>query len=76
MPYERRKHLGFIMDVNFDKICVLCDKYCVRNDKYVSIIIKIKCVNSNNIDNISDIYDKFNFTTSYTLSTGRFRCGI
>jgi hypothetical protein len=42
---------------------VFCGKYCVRSDKCVSIIVKIKCVNS---DNISDIYDKLNFTTKYT----------
>ena len=34
------------------------------NDKYVSIIIKLKSVNS---DNINDIYDKLNFTTNYIL---------
>jgi hypothetical protein len=32
----------------------------------MSIVIKIKCVNSNNI---SDICNKFNFTTNYTYFT-------
>jgi hypothetical protein len=41
---------------------VFCDKCCVRSDKCVSIIIKIKYVN---FDNISDICDKFYFTTIY-----------
>ena len=31
--------------VNFDKIYVFCDKYCVCIDKCVFIIVKIKCVN-------------------------------
>ncbi len=37
--------------VDFYKICVFCDKCCIYNDKYLFIVIKIKCVNS---DNISD----------------------
>ena len=45
--------------VDFDKICVFCGKSCVRIDKCVFIVVKIKCVNS---DKISDIYDKVNFT--------------
>jgi hypothetical protein len=44
--------------VDFDKICVLCGKCCVYVDKYVFIVIKIKCVNSSRI---SDICDKINF---------------
>ena len=51
--------------VDFDKICVFCGKSCVRINKYVFIVVKIKCVNS---DRISDIYDKINFTIKlYTL---------
>ena len=38
---------------------MFCGKSCVRIDKYVFIIIKIKYMNSNKI---SDIYDKVNFT--------------
>jgi hypothetical protein len=45
---------------------VFCGKYCFRSDKYVSIVVKIKYVNSGNI---SDICDKLNFTTSYTHFT-------
>ena len=35
--------------VDFDKIYVFCGKCCVLSDKCVSIIVKIKCVNSGNI---------------------------
>ena len=42
------------------------NKYCVRIDKYVFIVVKIKCVNSSRI---SDICDKINFTTNYTHFT-------
>jgi hypothetical protein len=52
--------------VDFDKICVFYGKCCVRIDKCVFIIIKIKCVN---FDRISDICDKINFTTNYTHFT-------
>jgi hypothetical protein len=52
--------------VDFDKICVFCGKCCVRIDKCVFIIIKIKCVNSGRINNI---YDKVNFITNYTHFT-------
>ena len=45
--------------VDFDKICVFCDK-CVF------IVMKIKYVNSSRI---SDICDKVNFTTNYTYFT-------
>jgi hypothetical protein len=45
---------------NFNKICVFCDKCYVCIDKYVFIVIKIKCVNSGRI---CDICDKVNFTT-------------
>ncbi len=41
-------------------------KCCVRSDICVSIIVKIKYVNS---DNISDICDKLNITTNYTHFT-------
>jgi hypothetical protein len=51
------------IDVDFDKICMFYDKICISNDKYVFIIVKIKYMN---FDNISDIYDKLNFTTYYT----------
>ena len=43
--------------VDFDKICVFCSKCCVCSDKYVSIVIKIKCAN---FGNTSDICNKFN----------------
>ena len=46
--------------VDFDKICVFCGKCCIRIDKCVFIIVKIKCVNSCKINNIGD---KVNFTT-------------
>ncbi len=52
--------------VDFNKICAFCGKWSVRSDKCVSIIVKIKCVNA---DNINDICDKLNFTTSYTPLT-------
>ena len=45
---------------------MFCDKYCVRIDKYVFIIEKIKCVNS---CGISDICDKVNFIINYTYFT-------
>ena len=31
--------------VDFDKICVFYGKCCVRIDKCVFIVVKIKCVN-------------------------------
>ena len=40
--------------IDFDRIYMFCDKFCVRNDKFVSIIIKIKCINSGNINDICD----------------------
>ena len=54
---------GYGISVNFDKICMFCDKYCVRIDKCVFIIVKIKCMNS---DKICNICVKVNFTTNYT----------
>jgi hypothetical protein len=56
------KHLGPATwtSVDFDIICEFYGKYCVRINKCVFIIIKIKYVNS---DGISDICDKINFTT-------------
>jgi hypothetical protein len=39
---------------------VFCGKCCVRIDKIMFIVVKIKCVNSGRI---CDIYDKVNFTT-------------
>ena len=56
------KHFGPTMgtSVDFDKIYVFCGKYCIRIDKYVLIVVKIKCVN---LGKISDICDKVNFTT-------------
>ena len=45
---------------------VSCGKCCVRIDKCVFIIVKIKCVN---FDKISDICDKVNFITNYTHYT-------
>jgi hypothetical protein len=53
----RSRHRTF---VDFDKICVFCGKYCVRIDKCVFIIIKIKDVN---FGRICDICDKVNFIT-------------
>ena len=52
--------------VDFDKIYVFRGKYYVIRNKYVSIIVKIKCVNSNNI---TDICNKHNFTINYTYFT-------
>ena len=37
--------------------------FCVSSDKYVSIVIKIKYINS---DNMSNIYDKLKFIINYT----------
>ena len=51
------------ISVGFNKICVFCDKYYVRIDKCVFIVIKIKYVN---FDRINDIYDKINSTINYT----------
>jgi hypothetical protein len=45
---------------------MFCDKYCIRSDKYVFIVIKIKYMNSGNIN---DICYKLKFTTSYTYFT-------
>ena len=42
---------------------VFYNKYCVNNSKYMFIVVKIKYMNSNNIN---DICNKFNFTTNYT----------
>jgi hypothetical protein len=52
--------------VDFDNIYVFCDKCCIHIDKYVFIILKIKCVY---YGRISDICDKLNFITSYTHFT-------
>ena len=35
--------------IDFDKIYVFCDKYYIYNDKCVSIVVKIKYMNSGNI---------------------------
>jgi hypothetical protein len=51
--------------VDFDKICVFCDKCYFCINICVFIIVKIKCMNSGII---SDICDKVNFTTKlYTF---------
>ena len=52
--------------VEFDKICMFCDKIYIRSDKFVSIVIKIKCVNSGNIN---DICDKSYFIKTHTNIT-------
>ena len=52
--------------VDFDKICIFCGKYYVRIDKCVFIVVKIKFVNS---DRINNICDKVNFITNYTYFT-------
>ena len=52
--------------VDFNKICMFCDKYFVRINKYVFIVIKIKFMNSSKIN---DICDKVNFNTNYTHFT-------
>ena len=41
---------------------VFCGKFCVYSDKRVSIVVKIKYVNSGNI---SDICDKLKLTIKY-----------
>ena len=46
--------------------CVFCGNFYVCSDKCVSIVVKTKCVNS---DNMSDICDKLNFTTNYRKFT-------
>jgi hypothetical protein len=46
--------------VDFDKICVFCGKCCVCINKYMFIVVKIKCVNSGKL---CDICDKVNFIT-------------
>ena len=48
------------------KIYVFCGKCYIRIDKCMFIVIKIKCVNS---DRINDICNKINFTTNYTYFT-------
>ena len=40
--------------------CVFYGKFCVSSDKYVTIVVKTKCVNSGNMSN------KLNFITNYT----------
>jgi hypothetical protein len=40
--------------------------FCVSSGKYVSIVIKIKYINS---DNMSNIYDKLKFIINYTYFT-------
>jgi hypothetical protein len=40
--------------MSFDKMFVFCGKFCVYSNKCVSIVVKIKCVNSNNISDICD----------------------
>ena len=50
--------------VDFDKICVYCGKCYVHSDTCVSVVVKIKCVNSGNIN---DICDKLNFITNTHL---------
>ena len=53
------------LGVDFNKICVFYGKCCVRIDKYVFIVVKIKYINSGKISNICD---KVNFTTKlYTF---------
>ena len=52
--------------VDFDKIYVFCNKCCLHIDKFVFIVVKIKCMNSGRI---SDICYKVNFTTNYTHCT-------
>ena len=60
-------HLGSITGLVLVLVkYVLCDKFCVSSDKYVSIVVKTKCVNSGNM---SDICDKLNYTTNYTYFT-------
>ena len=53
----------YVIGAGFNKIFVFCDKFCVKSDKSVFIIVKTKCVNSGKINNI---YNKLNFITNYT----------
>ena len=48
---KKGKHLGPVtgIGINFDKICVFCGKCCVRFDKCMFIVVKIKCMNSGRI---------------------------
>ena len=49
---------GIVMEgICFDKIYVFCDKFYIYIDKYVFIIVKIKYVNLDKINN------KINFIT-------------
>ena len=56
VDHDYGKHLGPTTgtDVDFDKLCVFCGKCCVRIDKFVFIIVKIKCMNSGRISDICD----------------------
>ena len=47
--------------IDFDKIYVFYGKCCVRIDKCMFIVVKIKCVNSGRIS------DKVNFTTNTNI---------
>ena len=60
--------------IDFDRIYMFCDKFCVRNDKFVSIIIKIKCINSGNINDICDkpYFIKIYINIIIFHTTGRF----
>jgi hypothetical protein len=64
----RRGHLGPTTGpvLILIKIYVFCSKCYIRIDKCMFIVIKIKCVNS---DRINDICNKINFTTNYTYFT-------
>ncbi len=45
------------------KICIFCGNCSICSGKCVSIVVKLKCVNSGNMN---DICDKLNFTKNYT----------
>ena len=63
MGSYRVTHRPVTARVDFDKMFMFCCRFCVSMCKCVFIVVKIKCVNS---DNISDICDKLNIITNYT----------
>jgi hypothetical protein len=52
----------YVINVGFDQMCLFCGTFCVSSDKCMSIIVKIKCMN---FDNMSNIYGKLKFNIKY-----------
>ncbi len=59
-------HLGPVTGLILVLVNYMCFVIKFVSDKYISIIIKTKYVNSNNIN---DIYNKLNFIINYTYFT-------